>query len=232
MSIQQPCPKIQWALNAGHTFGLMLSTKTVFPSWQSHKTHLARLSCSCQPRCKQGSITKPLRWLRFDKNVQEWYLESYTYFANGDHQSISDVCWTTRILPKLLQSLDWNNFSGSAKTSWFIYTTWKVDGATLMYWFIMDPYKSPPFGSCATHGHSSKPALPLAHGCCHRPCCNASLYSGHLPERTSKGSIEFHELKKKRITFQWFRLSIRMRASICFFRFSMGGDVPPTFFGR
>ena len=33
------------------------------------------------------------------------------------------------------------------------YTTWKVDGATPMYWFIMAPYKSPPFGSCAIYFH-------------------------------------------------------------------------------
>ena len=29
----------------------------------------------------------------------------------------------------------------------FVYTTWKVDGTTSMYWSIMAPYKSPPFGS-------------------------------------------------------------------------------------
>ena len=33
------------------------------------------------------------------------------------------------------------------------YTTWKVDGATPMYWFIMTPYKSPPFGSFAIYFH-------------------------------------------------------------------------------
>ena len=32
-----------------------------------------------------------------------------------------------------------------------IYTTWKVDGATPMYWFIMAPYKSPRFGSGAIY---------------------------------------------------------------------------------
>ena len=26
-----------------------------------------------------------------------------------------------------------------------VYTTWKVDGATAMYWFTMAPYESPPF---------------------------------------------------------------------------------------
>ncbi len=31
---------------------------------------------------------------------------------------------------------------------------WKVDGATPMYWLIMAPYYSPPFGSCAICGTS------------------------------------------------------------------------------
>ena len=34
-----------------------------------------------------------------------------------------------------------------------IYTTRKVDGATSMHCFIMAPYKSPPFGSCAICFH-------------------------------------------------------------------------------
>ena len=32
------------------------------------------------------------------------------------------------------------------------YTTWKVDGATPMYWFIM-ALTNPPFGSCAIYFH-------------------------------------------------------------------------------
>ena len=34
-----------------------------------------------------------------------------------------------------------------------MYTTSKVDDATLMYWFIMAPYPNPPFGSCAIYFH-------------------------------------------------------------------------------
>ena len=33
------------------------------------------------------------------------------------------------------------------------YTTWKVDGATPMYWSIMVLYYSPPFESCAIYFH-------------------------------------------------------------------------------
>ena len=142
---------------------------------------------ACQPRCKQGSITKPLQWLRFDKNAQEWYLESYTYFANGDHQSISDVCWTTRILPKLLQNLDWNNFSGSAKELIHLYhleSRWR-NSCIGSSWPLTNRHL---MGVVPPNGHSPKPALPLAHRCWHRPCCNASLYSGHLPERTNEQS--------------------------------------------
>ena len=35
-----------------------------------------------------------------------------------------------------------------------MYTTWKVDGidgSTPMYWFIISPYKSPPFGALLPH---------------------------------------------------------------------------------
>ena len=37
----------------------------------------------------------------------------------------------------------------------YSYTTWKVDGATPMYRFIMAPYKSPHFGTCAICFHRS-----------------------------------------------------------------------------
>ena len=33
------------------------------------------------------------------------------------------------------------------------YTTWKADGATPIYWFIMAPFKSPHFGSCTIYFH-------------------------------------------------------------------------------
>jgi len=33
----------------------------------------------------------------------------------------------------------------------WIYTTWKLDGTTPMYWFIMAPYFQPPFGSGDRH---------------------------------------------------------------------------------
>ena len=37
-----------------------------------------------------------------------------------------------------------NHLSKQALHLWGMYTTWKVDGATPLYWFIMAPYYSPP----------------------------------------------------------------------------------------
>jgi len=31
------------------------------------------------------------------------------------------------------------------------YTTWKANGSTPVYWFIISPYKSPPFGDFAMY---------------------------------------------------------------------------------
>ena len=48
----------------------------------------------------------------------------------------------------------WNR---SLRSDWLVNrdpyngTTWKVDGATRLYWFIVAPYFSPSFGSCATY---------------------------------------------------------------------------------
>ena len=49
------------------------------------------------------------------------------------------------------------------------YTTWKVDGATPMYWFIMALYFSPPFGSGGS-SHLLSPQFFVFFPPCGRPC--------------------------------------------------------------
>ena len=59
-----------------------------------------------------------------------------------------------KLLPtsNIMRSVWKRGISKTSKSSKIIYTTWKVDGATPMYWFIMALTK-PPFGSCAIYFH-------------------------------------------------------------------------------
>ena len=79
------------------------------------------------------------------------------------HNGISrhTVCLRTAVLRK----------SAEINAHVFLYTTWKVDGATPMYWFIMAPCKASPFGSGDRH------LLSLRCNCSFSfaPLCHATL---------------------------------------------------------
>ena len=79
---------------------------------------------------------KCISWLRLD--------ESSHVFAPTDPES-----WNLHCFPKNNEGK-----TDAPQNARFLrtYTTWKVDGATPMYWFIMALTK-PPFGSCAIYFH-------------------------------------------------------------------------------
>ena len=66
-------------------------------------------------------------------------------FADVCDSTASRSTWKSRVKNELLM-LDHQKRHSK-------YTAWKVDGATPMYWywFIIAPYKSPPFGGCTIY---------------------------------------------------------------------------------
>ena len=70
------------------------------------------------------------------------------------------------------------------------YTTWKVDGATPMYYIIglSWPLTKPPFGSCAIYfHHGARDMLIFQHWGCH-PSCYLKLYHWTVTETRCEGS--------------------------------------------
>ena len=91
-----------------------------------------------------------------------WYVETLPRIASCSQELVK--YWNTilrsmtSVWPRYRQKTSGISEFGIYQTweKWlthFIFkcTTWKVDGPTPMYWFIMAPYKSPPFGSGDRH---------------------------------------------------------------------------------
>ena len=65
--------------------------------------------------------------------------------------SLCHPWFTTTNFSYTFPILETSATASCGSTGIFKRTTWKVDGPTPMYWFIMAPYKSPPFGSGDRH---------------------------------------------------------------------------------